>query len=135
MRDLIIHVADQHMEKGLRAFFGRDDWHHAIGCARFDIDSESENEIYRVPGRTDGSVWKQAHENLEPFRAKYRRAVIVLDADFDPHPGAETLQQDISEAMIGFGWEPDRFAVIVIQPELEAWLWPEPKCCTSVRRS
>ena len=123
MRDVIFHLADKHMEVGLRGFFGRDDWHHAIGCERFLIDPESQSDIYRVPGHTDGGVWKHAYENLQLFRDKYRHAVIVLDADFDPYPGAIVLQDDISKGMIASGWDENRFSVVVIRPELEAWLW------------
>lgn len=122
-RDVIFHLADHHMETGLRAFFKREDWHHAMGCNRFEIDYESNEDILRVAGHTDGGIWKHSHENLVPFREKYERAVIVLDADFEPHPGAETLVSDISRGMLGKGWEVDQFCVCVIQPELEAWLW------------
>lgn len=123
MRDVVFHLADGHMEKGLRAFFRRDDWHHALGCRRFEINPESNDDIYRVPGRTDGSLWKHAHDYLRSFRDQYEHAVIVLDADFDPHPGAAAVQTKISQALVGSGWDAGRFAVIVIEPELEAWLW------------
>lgn len=123
MRDIIFHLADRHMEDGLRAFFSRDNWHYVLGCERFNIDPESESDIYRVPGCTDGGVWKHAHANLQLFKDKYRHAVIVLDAAFEPHPGAAVLRDDISRRMIASGWANDRFSVIVIQPELEAWLW------------
>lgn len=123
IRDVIFHLADGHMEKGLRAFFGRSDWHHALGCARFEIDPQSETDLYRVPGHTDGGIWKHAHENLQVFKDRYHHAVVLLDADFDPHPGVEVLVKDISNGMIKSGWEENRFSVIVIEPELESWLW------------
>ena len=123
MRDVIFHLADEHMEKGLRAFFSRDDWQYALGCKQFDIDPLSQQDIFRVAGHTDGGIWKHAGTNLRLFTDKYRFAVIVLDADFEPHPGADVLQEDIAKAMVEAGWDLERFAVIVIQPELEAWLW------------
>jgi hypothetical protein len=123
MGDVIFHLADEHMEKGLKAFFARDDWHFALGCRPFEIDPRGENDLYRVPGHTDPGIWKHAGENLRPFRDLYRYAVIILDADFDPSPGADVLRADISADMVKAGWAPERFAVIVIEPELEAWLW------------
>jgi len=123
MRDVIFHLADQHMEAGFRAFFSRDDWHFAMGCQKFDIDPDSERDIYRRGGYTDGGLWKHAHTNLVPFKDQYRHAVIVLDADFEPHPGADILHQEISENMLDAGWAEDSFCVVVIDPELEAWLW------------
>ncbi len=123
MRDVIFHLADEHMEKGLKAFFARGNWHYAIGCRRFAIDPSDENDIYRVPGHTDGGIWKHAANNLRPFREQYQYAVIILDADFEPHPSPQQLRADISADMIASGWPTDRFTVIVIEPELEAWLW------------
>lgn len=123
MRDVIFHLADEHMEKGLKAFFARDNWHFALDCRRFEIDPKSEADFYRVPGHTDGGIWRHAAENLRPFLDQYEHAVIVLDADFEPHPGADVLREDISAAMVQAGWPLERFAVVVIEPELEAWLW------------
>jgi hypothetical protein len=123
MRDVIFHLADEHMEKGLKAFFARDDWHHALGCRQFEIDPENENDFFRVAGHTDGGIWRHAGNNLRLFHDKYRYAVIILDADFEPRPGADILRREISETMIRAGWVAERFAVIVIEPELEAWLW------------
>ena len=104
MRDIIFHIADQHMEAGFRAFFARDNWHHVLGCSCFEIDPDSERDIYRRGGYTDGGIWKHAHNNLLPFKDAYRHVVIVLDADFEPHPGADTLQRDISNNLLSAGW-------------------------------
>lgn len=123
MRDIIFHLADAHMEAGFRAFFARDNWHHVLGCSRFEIDPESERDINRRGGYTDGGIWKHAHSNILPFKDDYRYAVIVLDADFEPHPGVETLRADITKNMLGAGWAEGSFCVVVIDKELEAWLW------------
>lgn len=123
MRDIIFHIADQHMEAGFRAFFARDNWHHVLGCSRFEIDPESERDIFRRGGYTDGGIWKHAHNNLMLFKEDYRHAVIVLDADFEPHPGVEKLREDITNNMLGAGWAEGSFCVVVIDKELEAWLW------------
>jgi hypothetical protein len=123
MRDVIFHLADGNMEKGLKAFFARDDWDFVLGCERFEIDPLSENDFFRVGGDTDGGIWKHAADNLRPFRAKYEHAVVILDADFAPNPGADVLRQDISAAMLRSGWPTERFLVVIIEPELEAWLW------------
>lgn len=122
-RDVVFHLADRNMEAGCRAFFARDDWHYTLGCGRFDIDSDSNSDIFRKGGQTDGGLWKHAHTNLTPFKDLYDHAVIVLDADFEPHPGVDALHADISANMTAAGWLADSFCVVVIDPELEAWLW------------
>ncbi len=123
MRDIVFHLADRHMEEGLRAFFSRQDWHHVLKCRRFEVDPMSNSDFYRVAGETDGGLWKHAHKNLHIFKEQYRHAVIMLDAEFDPQPGPNVLRADIGKAMLASGWDEDRFGVVVIEPELEAWLW------------
>lgn len=125
MKPLVFHLADGAMVEGLKAFFRRDNWHHAIGCARVEIDPDSERDFLKIPGRNDQAVWKSAHAYLAPFRDAYERAVIVLDEHFDPSPGAEQLRGDIAASMIASGWTKDRFEVIVVEPMLEAWLWTD----------
>lgn len=125
MKPLVFHLADGAMVEGLKGFFRRDNWHYAIGCAKVEIDPESEQDFFKVPGRNDQAVWKSAHAYLEPFQATHERAVIVLDEHFDPSPGAEQIHADVSANMIRSGWPEDRFRVVVIRPMLEAWLWME----------
>jgi hypothetical protein len=125
MRPIVFHLADNAMVVGLKGFFGRDNWHHALRCARFDIEPTSEQDFFKVPGRNDQSLWKSAHEYLRPFQRVYERAVVIIDESFDPSPGAQRIRADVKANMLSVGWEEDRFAVVVIEPMLESWLWME----------
>jgi len=123
MRPLFFHVADSTIGEGLKAFFRRENWHHALRCARFDLDPDSPEDIYQVPGEFDSAVWTSADEHLAPFRATHERAVVILDEHFDPWPSAAHIRDDICRDLTRAGWDRARFEVIVIQPMLEAWLW------------
>ena len=125
MGDVVFHVADKTMEAGLRAFFQRADWHDVLGCARFDIDPQGREDIYRVPGHTDGGVWKHAATNLANHLGRCPHAVVLLDEYFDPFFGAAKIRTDITQNMITAGWPAGTFEVIVVQPMLEAWLWAD----------
>jgi len=125
MKPIVFHLADGAMVEGLKGFFRRDNWHHAIGCDKVQIDPESEQDFFKVPGRNDQAVWKSAHVYLAPFKEVYEHAVIIIDETFDPSPGAEEIRMDISTNMIEAGWQEERFKVVVIEPMLEAWLWME----------
>jgi hypothetical protein len=125
MPPIVFHLADKHMEEGLRAFFRRNNWHFALGCRRFPIDPESTVDIFRVAGATDPILWKQAGANLRTHLNTHERAVVVLDEFFDPFPGAEQIRKAVAASMQKHGWPEDRFAVIVIQPMLEAWLFAD----------
>jgi len=125
MRDIVFYLADESMEKGLRAFFRRANWHHAMGCGRFGIDPENQRDIFRVAGYTDGGVWRHAHTHLATHRPDYARAVVILDEFFEGSPGAQALQREIAANLILSGWSKDSIEVIAIQPMLEAWLWAD----------
>jgi hypothetical protein len=125
MGDAVFHIADKSMEAGLRAFFQRPDWHALLGCARFQIDPVSTDDIFRVPRYKDGGVWKYAATNLANHLGRYDRAIVILDEHFDPYPGAAKIRADIEQNMCDAHWPADNFSVIVIQPMLEAWLWAD----------
>lgn len=125
MSDIVFHLADKSMAEGLRAFFRRDNWHYALGCGQFNIDSESRDDVFQIGGCTDGGLWKNAHTNLATHFHTHRHAVIILDKDFDPYPTPQQIREDIRANMRQRGWTDDRFEVIVIEPMLEAWLWAD----------
>jgi hypothetical protein len=125
MRPLVFHVPDGQMEAGLRAFFHNASFHHKLGCAKFDIDWQSDDDFFRVPGLTDPGVYQTAHDNLRPFQRTHEHALVLLDETFPGSPGAAQIQESVSKNMRSSGWLDERFQVIVIQPMLEAWLWTD----------
>ena len=116
-RDIVFLVADKNMEEVFAAFLGRENAHRSLGCGEFRFDRKL--DLHRHP-RKDPGVYNEAHVFLEPFRDKYHCAVVVMDADWEGSPGAESIAEAISANMDG-KW--DRFAVIIIDPELECWIW------------
>src|SRR5262249_54892756 len=57
-----------------------------------------------------------------------------LDHAWDGSPDVELLEQTIKSNMLSSGWRTDRVVVIVIDPELEAWLWQDsPHVATALR--
>lgn len=50
---------------------------------------------------------------------------MVLDEAWDGTPGAVRIRQEIEANMRSVGWPVGRFAAIVIQPELENWIWQD----------
>lgn len=125
MAPIVFHLADKHMEQGLRAFFRRANWHYAMGCDRFEINAESNDDIYRIAGATDPILWKAAGDHLKTHLGTHERAVVIIDEDFDPYPGADQIRKDATQNMLAQGWPEDRFKIIVIEPMLEAWLWAD----------
>lgn len=125
MRDVVFHVADHAMEQGLRAFFRRPDWSDALGCAPFRMDPDSDEDIFRVRRYKDGGVYNYAHENLANHLGRYEYAVVILDNKFDPSPGVIEIERTIKANLVVEKWHPEKIAVIVIDPALEAWIWAD----------
>ena len=119
MRDIMLILADGGMEQVLRGFLGRDQFHRSLGCGKFGFDPAL--DVIVAPTR-DSGVYGSAHELLRPYERSHRRAVAMVDADWDGSPGADMIREHVS-ARLAVDWT--EFAVIVIEPELEAWLMNE----------
>jgi hypothetical protein len=121
MRDCIFLLADKNMQASIKGFFSKDRWRRALGCGSFDF--EPRQDIHVAAGDNDPGLYTRAHELLRPFIHTHRFAVIVLDAAWEGSPGAPAIQDHISEQLESNGWAIDRFLVVVIEPELENWIW------------
>ncbi|MGP4097182.1 methylation-associated defense system protein MAD4 [Nonomuraea sp. KM90] len=118
-RDIVFLVADGGMEQMLRGFFGRDQFHRSLACGAFDFDPSQ--DIVVAPTKDPG-VYSTAHELLRPYEASHHRAVVMLDAAWDGSPGSPAIYDQVKLKLTGV-W--DEFAVVVIDPELEAWIWQD----------
>jgi hypothetical protein len=115
-REVFFLVADGGMAEVVKAFLGRDQFHRSLGCGRFDFDAD---EDIRPAPTKDPGVYSTAHELLQPFEHSHRRAVVMVDADWDGTPGSTIIRERITQCLAG-RWQ--EFVVIVIEPELEAWI-------------
>jgi hypothetical protein len=59
---------------------------------------------------------------LRSYQKTHRHAVVVLDEAWDGSPKAQRIEQKIRQDLELSGWEADRVEVVVICPELEAWV-------------
>lgn len=122
MRDCVFLVADSTMRQALLGFLCRNDAHkpYNLGTARFAFDP---NEDLFSSATLDPGTYTTGEELLRPFQKTHRRAVVILDAEWDGSPGAQAIQMNLTKRIIGVGWAADAFKVIVIEPELETWIW------------
>ncbi len=120
MRALGFMVADKNMEACLHGLLGRDRWHLSIGCAPVNIDEE---DVIVAAGHNDPGLFARGAELLRPFAGIYQRMVVMIDADWDGSPGTQTIQQCISRHLTNAGWSNDSGLAVVLDPEVDAWLW------------
>ncbi|MFZ2282066.1 MAG: hypothetical protein WAW39_29995 [Prosthecobacter sp.] len=66
----------------------------------------------------------QAVELLRSYQSSHQRALVVRDIEGSGREvqGATALEINLHEQLIQSGWENDRAAALVLEPELESWL-------------
>ncbi|GMU64621.1 MAG: hypothetical protein AMXMBFR36_08950 [Acidobacteriota bacterium] len=122
MSDLAVLAADGTTVAVLRALFARERWDLALGCGRFGI--EPERDIFHDALHRDGGVYRNAQELLRPLLGSYRYAMVILDSQFGSERPADEIRVEVGARLDQNGWR-GRSNVVVIDPELESWLWQD----------
>lgn len=120
--DLVVLVADADAEWALRTLLEKRQ--EALGISL----SSTRFQVLRHP-RRDPGVFREAHEFLRHYSSRARRALVVLDREGSGQEArsAEELEQDLEQRLQRNGWPLEegnpRAAAIVLDPELEIWVW------------
>ncbi len=116
-KDLVVVVADSHQEQTVTTLL-IERW-KALGIRQLVINADF--DIYSL--RNDPRVFKEAGSFLETFARQYQYALVLIDAEWEGGPSsAEAIEEKIQGDLNGNCWQ-GRSAVIVIDPELEIWVW------------
>jgi hypothetical protein len=112
--DLVLLVADTYMEAALRGLLARPQslCIHAIHWKPF---------VH--PGHDPGCL-KRGHDFLRPMSRDFEHALVLFDRDGCGREdlSVEELEKAVEKNLFRSGWS-GRARTIVIQPELEAWVW------------
>ena len=112
MKDLVCAVPDKNMEAALSALLERP---QAIGICPLTFD------IWVHP-RRDPGLFREGVEFLRSVQADYQHGLLLLDATWDGAPNDLQAQLDNAIRQAGLqNWA----RAIVIEPELEAWVWSD----------
>ena len=111
--DVVVLVADKDFEETVGALLRRTD-DLDIGSFRF--------EVRRHPNRDNGCRTGAANF-LRPFLRRYRRSLVLFDRHgCGSNLSRKEIQDGVETDLSKNGWA-DRTKAIVIDPELEAWVW------------
>jgi hypothetical protein len=111
--DLVVLVADKDLEEAVQALLPRTD-DLKLRSFRF--------EVRRHPNR-DGGCRTGAANFLRPFLLRYRHSLVLFDRDGCGSSHSRTeIQHEVDADLSKNGWA-TRTKAIVIEPELEAWVW------------
>ena len=114
-KDLFILAADLELANAVDGLLSR-----AQDLGISEIESDIERHVNRDSGCRSDAV-----EYLRPYLGKYRYVMVI----FDHHGCGSTLprahiQRDLEQRLARNGWG-TRASVIVIEPELELWVWSD----------
>jgi hypothetical protein len=113
-KDLIVLTADKSMKLGMEALLSRPG-HLGIRPLSFDVFAHPDND----PG-----VYGKCHDYLRTLLRRYRFAIAMCDREgcgTEPLP-REQIESRIELRLRAHGWS-ETAAAIVLDPELEAWIW------------
>ncbi|MEK7253640.1 MAG: hypothetical protein AAB316_02775 [Bacteroidota bacterium] len=116
MKDLIILVADLDTENVLKGLLPR--LEHVCGTRNFSFDLR--RHINRDPGCLNESA-----DFLRPFSNQYHHALVVFDKEGcgQESQAREELETKVADALASNGWQEEKVAAIVVDPEIENWMW------------
>lgn len=122
MKDLVCLVADGEMEAAVKGFFENPAFERKLECKKFTFTPQG--DLIKHP-RNDPGVYHEAHHYLRGYLETHQYAVVMLDRECGLKLSANEMRQDIHANMMSAGWPEDRFHIVVIEPELEAFAWQE----------
>ena len=123
MKDMVALVSDGTIKSTLEQLLGRD---RSFGIRNVDAD------IFVHPHHDPG-VLKNAGKFLAPYLNRYHYALVIFDLEGSGQEikSAQKLQSIVQKQLNDTGWK-DRSGVVVIDPELEVWVWTDSPHVSSV---
>jgi hypothetical protein len=122
-RPCVFLVADGTMAQVLKKFLEREYLEERLGCRTFDFNFQQDVVVDVKNGNTDGGIHRRAHELLRPYQRSHQNALVMLDQSFGGERPAGEVRAEILTNLQHNGWSAACAEVVVIDPELEIWLW------------
>ncbi|HYK01858.1 MAG TPA: hypothetical protein VE974_08880 [Thermoanaerobaculia bacterium] len=115
MADLVLLAADKTIETGVTNLLSRP---HALGCRAFA--ARSFVHVGRDPG-----CYRRAAEFLSGLAGQYRHAIVIFDREGSgATKDRSDIEAEVEERLSASGWN-ERAACVVIDPEVENWVWTD----------
>jgi hypothetical protein len=117
VKDLVVLAADKNMELAVRGLLSTRA--PALGIRKVSFDTFSHPE--RDPG-----CRLKSHEFLRGLAASYAHSIVLFDRDGCGAGGRSRaeLETEVAAQLETSGWA-NRAAVVVLDPELEVWVWAQ----------
>ena len=116
LKDLIVLTADSQAQRTIETLLQFRRPSLEIGDISF--------EVHRHPHQDSGCRTTPG-QVLNPLRSGFNKTMVVFDLEGSGagNVSAEELESQIERQLEASGWVPDNVALVVIEPELEAWVF------------
>ncbi|MDI6709288.1 MAG: hypothetical protein QME76_01125 [Bacillota bacterium] len=114
VKDMVVLVSDRNIEFAVKGILNR--------CDALNI-RQITNDFFVHPEHDPGCRLR-AHDFLRGLIRRYKYALVVLDREGcgSETPTRKVLEKEIEQRLAISGWN-GRAAAVVIDPELEVWVW------------
>jgi hypothetical protein len=115
-RDLVVLTADKNMKFALQGLLNRSE----------ALQIRPIKAVFYIHPESDPGCLLRADAFLRPFINHFPHAIVMFDREGSgrQHKMREELEEEVFAGLSRSGWE-DRASVIVIDPELENWVFSE----------
>lgn len=116
LKELVVLTADKNCHFALRGLLTR---FKSFGIRQVTPD-------YRVHPQKDPGILRSAHDFLRTFAKSHAHALVLMDREGTGREALsrQEMEEEIESALGDAGWD-DRAAAVVIDPELEIWVWSD----------
>ena len=117
IRDVIFLLADRNMEAAVSGLVER---HQALSIHQISF-------VIRVHPQKDPGCCLRAHDFLRAFCRRYSYAIVIFDREGCGREeiSRTEIEREVESRLASSGWPDGRARAIVIDPELEAWVWSD----------
>lgn len=122
-RELFVVVADLDTENTIKTLLCSRQKSFNISL-NFSPFNPPDGDLLRYAGR-DAGCYKDAVDLLRTPQQTHQHALLFFDRHGSgvDHKSRTDIEQEVEEKLHQSGWEPSNVAVIVLDPELESWVW------------
>ena len=115
---MVVLVADKNTQFALQGLFSRN---QSLGIR----DISRDYDIFVHPQRDPG-CYNHCVDFLRSFNGVYNYGLVVFDHEGSgqDNKSRNEIEIELEQRLIGSGWD-NRMAVIVLEPELESWVWSD----------
>ena len=117
MKDLVVLVADSQQKAVIEILLT--ERYKSFKIRQMQKDTHF--VVYAHPNKDPG-VYRDAANFLNVFVKQYQYALVLLGAEWEGSPGGSHIKHEIQTSLDLTDWQ-NRSATIVIEPELEIWVW------------